>query len=84
MDAGTSLQTKCSFLLYLSTVPDGEGGETTFLDKLPEQCGAGESPRALWRCRPVEGSMIFPHSAPHAGEACGVAWSKILLRGDLY
>ena len=85
MDAGTNASTRISFRLYLSTVPEGEGGETTFLDRLPEACGEGESPRAIWSCRPTAGSiLIFPHEAPHQGEACGVAWSKVLLRGDLF
>ena len=85
IDASTSLQTSVSFLLYLSTVPEGEGGETTFLSKLPEHCGEDEMPQTVWSCRPIEGQiLLFPHSAPHVGEACGVAWSKILLRGDLF
>lgn len=85
IDEGSSRQTSVSFLLYLSTVPEGEGGETTFLDKLPENCSEGETPKVVWSCRPIQGAiLLFPHTAPHVGEACGVAWSKVLLRGDLY
>lgn len=85
VDEASGQQTRCSFLLYLSTVPEGEGGETTFLERLPEQCAEGEMPRILHSFRPISGKiLIFPHSCPHQGEACGVAFSKVLLRGDLY
>jgi hypothetical protein len=76
--------TRYSFLLYLASVPEGEGGETTFLDRLPEACEPGEQPETLDSIRPIEGSiLLFPHSTPHQGEAVG-RHTKVLLRGDLY
>ena len=82
VDSGTGRETRVSFLLYLATVPEGEGGETTFLDRLPEH--SDNEPRPLQRLRPVRGCMaLFPHSAPHQGEAVG-AYPKVLLRGDLF
>ena len=84
MDPETGLQTHVSFLLYLSTVPEGEGGETTFLTALPGDGGDGVEPSVVFSCRPVEGSiLLFPHETPHQGEAVG-RFPKVLLRGDLY
>ena len=51
-----------TFLLYLLGVPEGEGGETVFLDRLPKDCLEGEDPRVLQSFVPVEGSiLLFPH-----------------------
>mmetsp|Transcript_28236 Transcript_28236/g.72282 ORF Transcript_28236/g.72282 Transcript_28236/m.72282 type:complete len:167 (+) Transcript_28236:107-607(+) len=84
VDTETGRSTSVSFLLYLSSVPEGEGGETTILDRLPEQCTADESPRELLRVQPIKGSLLlFPHDTPHQGEAVG-EFPKVLLRGDLY
>ena len=83
-DPLTGLETHVSFLLYLTTVPDGEGGETTFLDHLPEECADGEQPHVVHSVRPVAGRLLlFPHAQPHQGEAVG-SFGKSLLRGDLY
>lgn len=73
-----------TFLLYLLGVPEGEGGETVFLDRLPKDCLEGEDPRVLQSFVPVEGSiLLFPHVMPHQGRAVGTH-RKLLLRGDLY
>jgi hypothetical protein len=73
-----------TFLLYLLGVPEGEGGETVFLDRLPKDCLEGEDPRVLQSFVPVEGSiLLFPHLMPHQGRAVGTH-RKLLLRGDLY
>jgi 2OG-Fe(II) oxygenase superfamily len=73
-----------TFLLYLLGVPEGEGGETVFLDRLPKDCLEGENPRVLQSFVPVEGSiLLFPHVMPHQGRAVGTH-RKLLLRGDLY
>ena len=83
VDDETHASTHVSFLLYLKSVPEGEGGETTFLDRLPEECAESE-PKELMSIRPLEGSiLLFPHGTPHRGEAVGT-WPKVLLRGDLY
>ena len=84
VDERTGHATHTSFLLYLSTVPAGEGGETTFLDQLPDQCNEGETPRPMHSVSPIEGSiLLFPHNTPHVGEAVG-RHAKVLLRGDLF
>lgn len=84
VDEGTGKETIVSFLLYLEDVPEGEGGETSFLDRLPEDCASGEQPHVMVSIRPVRGSiLLFPHSLPHQGEAVG-RWPKVLLRGDMF
>lgn len=85
VDSETGHTTSTSMLLYLETVPEGEGAETTFLDRLPEECSAGESPSEVLKVRPIKGSLLlFPHDTPHQGEAVGGKFTKVLLRGDLY
>ena len=67
------------------SVPEGEGGETHFLDKLPSDCADGDAPpRVLQSVTPRAGSiLLFPHATPHEGTAVG-SHRKLLLRGDLY
>lgn len=82
--AETGRTSTTTFLLYLRSVPEGEGGETVFLDRLPKDCPEGEEPRVLQSIVPVEGSiLLFPHKTPHQGCAVG-GHRKLLLRGDLY
>ena len=84
VDEPTGAATSVSLLLYLEEIPDGEGGETTFLDKLPDACADGEEPAVLCSVCPRAGSiLLFPHELPHRGEAVG-SHPKVLLRGDLY
>jgi len=76
-DEETNTPTTTSFLLYLSSIPDGEGGETEFLTNIQD----GE---VLYSVVPQEGSIaLFPHLTPHHGNCVG-SYPKILLRGDLY
>jgi len=76
-DEASGRQTTTSFLLYLETVPEGEGGETEFLTAVQD----GELVRAV---RPLAGGiLLFPHGVPHQGNGVGVC-PKVLLRGDLY
>ena len=83
-DEESGARTSTSFLLYLATVPEGEGGETTFLSCLPEECAVDEEPEVLGSVRPTAGSiLLFAHGVAHRGEAVGVH-PKLLLRGDLY
>lgn len=79
-----------SMLLFTETVPEGEGGETEFLDALEEDETRGddgeeaEEVKVLFGARPVRGSiLLFPHDIPHRGNCVGMC-PKILLRGDLY
>ena len=85
VDASTGRTSTTSFLLYLTTIPEGEGGETLILDRLPESCAEGEAPRVVREVSPREGSiLLFPQeTTPHMGSAVG-GYPKVLLRGDLY
>jgi hypothetical protein len=81
VDAESGCVSNASMLLYLSTVPEDEGGETEFLKSV--QDGDDES-SVLFSVRPRRGAMlVFPHDTPHVGRAVGSAYPKILLRGDL-
>lgn len=76
-DDETSTATTTSFLLYLATIPEGEGGETEFLT-------AVEDGDVVHSVVPKEGSIsLFPHLTPHQGNCVG-SHPKVLLRGDLY
>eukprot|EP01063_Lacrimia_lanifica_P022740 TRINITY_DN30264_c0_g1_i1.p1 TRINITY_DN30264_c0_g1~~TRINITY_DN30264_c0_g1_i1.p1 ORF type:complete len:195 (+),score=46.65 TRINITY_DN30264_c0_g1_i1:66-650(+) len=77
-DAETDRDTTTSLLLFLSTVPEGEGGETEFLADINDEDSV------LFAVRPKRGAvLLFPHSVPHRG-ACVGQYPKILLRGDMY
>jgi hypothetical protein len=84
VDAETLESSTHSMLLFTSDVPEGEGGETEFLDGLEGKNGGAEENDVLFAARPSRGSvLLFPHDAPHRG-ACVGLHPKILLRGDLY
>ncbi len=73
----TGRMTNVSFLLYLSTVPEDEGGETDFISDVTDE----ES--VVFSVRPTRGAVVvFPHDQPHVGRCVGVEFPKILLRGD--
>mmetsp|Transcript_2541 Transcript_2541/g.6184 ORF Transcript_2541/g.6184 Transcript_2541/m.6184 type:complete len:201 (+) Transcript_2541:170-772(+) len=81
VDKETLKSSTTSFLLYLSTIPPGEGGETEILVSLPGQC---EEPTVTHSYTPTEGSiLLFPHNTPHQGNSVG-SYPKFLLRGDMY
>ena len=67
-----------SFLLFTEEIPEGEGGETEFLESVDDDA------KVLFGARPNRGSiLLFPHGSPHRGNCVG-CWPKVLLRGDLY
>lgn len=83
VDDVTAQPSTTSMLLFTETVPEGEGGETEFLEFVDEEGTEGKA-RVLFGARPVRGSiLLFPHDVPHRGQFVG-AHPKILLRGDLY
>ena len=73
----TGLQTTHSMLVWLSDVPEDEGGETDFLRDVTDEDSV------LYSIRPKKGSVvIFRHDSPHVGRCVGV-YPKLLLRGDM-
>ena len=67
-----------SFLLFTEEIPEGEGGETEFLESVDDDA------KVLFGARPNRGSiLLFPHGVAHRGNCVG-CWPKVLLRGDLY
>ena len=71
-----------SFLLFLADIPEGEGGETEFLD-----CDGGKGDNdgetVVGWVRPRRGSLLlFPHNVVHQGAGVGL-FPKRLLRGDI-
>ena len=77
-DDETNVDSTNSFLLFMASVPPGEGGETEFLAE------ANDDSEVLFGGRPVRGSvLVFPHGVPHRGQFVS-SHAKVLLRGDLY
>ncbi|EEH57665.1 uncharacterized protein MICPUCDRAFT_47019 [Micromonas pusilla CCMP1545] len=77
-DDETNVDSTNSFLLFMASVPPGEGGETEFLAE------ANDDAEVLFGGRPVRGSvLVFPHGVPHRGQFVS-SHAKVLLRGDLY
>lgn len=89
VDDVTGRQTTTSFLLYLADIPEGEGGETEFLDRLADWASGdghddGREPVVTRTIVPRAGSiLIFPHGSPHQGNGVG-SYPKLLLRGDCF
>ena len=74
----TGVTTDASVLVFLTTVPPGEGGETEFLVDV----NSGDEDGVLFSVRPTRGAMvIFDHACAHVGRCVGV-YPKILLRLD--
>lgn len=72
----TGRRTNVSFLLYLSDVPEDEGGETDFLERVTDENSV------VFSVRPTRGAVVvFPHDQPHVGRCVG-EYPKIVLRGD--
>ena len=78
VDDATGRVTNCSMLLYLTTIPEDEGGETDFLSDVKDEDSV------VFSVRPERGSLLlFPHDVPHVGRAVSASYPKILLRGDV-
>ena len=75
----TGVTTDASVLVFLTTVPPGEGGETEFLVDV----NSGDEDGVLFSVRPTRGAMvIFDHACAHVGRCVG-KYPKILLRLDV-
>jgi len=76
--ARTGARTNASALVFLTDVPEGEGGETEFLKSV-----TSDESEVLFSVRPTRGAMvIFNHDTPHVGRCVG-AYPKRLLRLDV-
>ena len=74
----TGVETDASVLVFLTTVPPGEGGETEFLRDVQRS----DEEDVLFSVRPIRGGMlVFDHACAHVGRCVGV-YPKILLRLD--
>ena len=83
VDPFTHRASTTSFLLYLSTVGDDQGGTTEFLASLDDGIGGADP---LYIISPIRGAIaVFPHTIPHQGTPTGDDGNpKILLRGEAY
>mmetsp|Transcript_1955 Transcript_1955/g.8609 ORF Transcript_1955/g.8609 Transcript_1955/m.8609 type:complete len:174 (-) Transcript_1955:69-590(-) len=77
-ETSSGAESTTSFLLFTEEIPEGEGGETEFLESVDDDA------KVLFGARPNRGSiLLFPHGVAHRGNCVG-CWPKVLLRGDLY
>ena len=83
VDPFTHRPSTTSFLLYLSTVGDDQGGTTEFLASLDDGLGGADP---LYVISPIRGAIaVFPHSITHQGTPTGDDGNpKVLLRGEAY
>ncbi len=80
---GEGLQSRLTFMVYLTDGHDFEGGDTLFHPAGPAGGGSGRPAQVIGQVRPRAGSLIlFDHSLWHAGAivTCGV---KHILRSDV-
>ena len=66
--------TNVSFLLYLTDVPEDEGGETDFISDVTDE----ES--VVFSVRPTRGAVVvFPHDQPRVGRCVKLSRSSQIL-----
>jgi WD40 repeat protein len=77
------LESKLTFMIYLTDGSEFEGGDTAFYASGPGRGEDSETPHVIARVRPRRGTLImFDHGIWHAGETV-TSGVKHILRSDL-